>query len=168
MIYGWKYQTPKQFDDLLLNSDGEVLTGLWFEGSPDSVKHKSAAEIKDLPIFQEASRWLDLYFSGVAPDFTPKYRFGETSSFRAEVWGILEGIPFGQTMTYGQIAEKIAEVRGIKKMSAQAVGGAVGANPIGLIVPCHRVVGQNSRLVGYGGGLKNKMALLKLEGIAEF
>ena len=168
MIYGWKYQTPEQFDDLLLNSDGEVLTGLWFEGSPDGTKHHDDAETKDLPVFREVNRWLDLYFSGVAPDFTPLYRFGETSPFRAEVWKILEEIPFGQTMTYGQIAEKIAEARGIEKMSAQAVGGAVGANPIGLIVPCHRVVGQNSRLVGYGGGLKNKMALLKLEGITGF
>ena len=166
MICCWRYQTPEVFDELWMKSDGEVLTGLWFEDSRDASKHQGGAEEKDLPIFQEVSKWLDSYFKGVAPDFTPKYKFGEVSPFRAEVWKILEEIPFGQTMTYGQIARRMAEARGIERMSAQAVGGAVGANPICLIVPCHRVVGQNGQLVGYGGGVRNKLALLQHEGVA--
>lgn len=164
MIYQWKYQTPDGFSDMLMNSDGEYLTGLWFEDSGCTAKHVINGEEKELPVFQETTRWLDQYFSGKNPDFTPKYRIKNLTAFREEVIGIMNEIPFGKTVTYGEIAGKIAEHRGLKRMSAQAVGGAVGWNPICIIVPCHRVVGTNGSLIGYGGGMQNKIALLALEG----
>ena len=163
MKYIRKYQTPEGFSDLILVSDGIDLTGLYFEGSEDAEDINK--EEKDLSVFEDTVRWLDIYFQGKEPDFTPSYRTDETSSFRTEVWKLLAEIPYGKTVTYGELAQVIAKKRGIKKMSAQAVGNAVGANPICIIVPCHRVMGKNGNLTGYGGGLENKLALLKLEGI---
>lgn len=164
-MYKWKYKTPNGFDDILLNSDGEYLTGLWFIGSKDSVKHKSNCEEKELSIFKETCRWLDIYFSGKNPDFTPKYKIKKLTTFRKQVIDIMKEIPYGKTITYNDIAKKIAKEKGIKKMSSQAVGGAVGFNPICIIIPCHRVIGSNGSLTGYGGGLNNKIELLKSEGI---
>ena len=164
-MYKWRYGTLGEFDDIVLNSDGEFLTGLWFDGSSDSRKHVLDCEEKDLPIFEEVRRWLDIYFSGEAPDFTPKYKINNLTPFRKEAQEIMLKIPYGKTVSYGEIAKIIAESRGIAKMSARAVGGAVGWNPICLIVPCHRVVGANGSLTGYGGGIKNKIALFELEGI---
>lgn len=164
MLYQFKYQTPDGFNDLLMRSDGESLVGLWFENSVDAKKNILHCAEKDLPIFRETSRWLDEYFLGRQPDFTPQYKIENPTSFRCEVLDIVSDIPFGKTITYGEIAARIAERHGIGKMSAQAVGGAVGWNPICLIVPCHRVVGANGKLTGYGGGINNKIALLKLEG----
>ena len=153
------YTTPAAFDNLLMTSDGNVLTGLHF------VKSYSAVEPNDaLPIFKDVSRWLDIYFSGREPNFTPDFRIDNTTPFRKDVLEILNRIPFGKLLTYGEIAKSIAEKNGLAKMSAQAVGGAVGWNPIGIIVPCHRVVGANNKLTGYGGGIENKIALLRLEG----
>lgn len=146
-----------------MNSDGGFLTGLWFSGSRDSSKHVENCEEKELLVFGETAKWLDIYFSGKNPDFTPKYLIENLTPFRKEVIDIISSIPFGETLTYNDIAKIIAEKRGIEKMSAQAVGGAVGRNPICIIVPCHRVVGSNGSLTGYGGGIKNKTALLKLE-----
>lgn len=146
-----------------MNSDGGFLTGLWFFGSRDSSKHIENCEEKELPVFGETAKWLDIYFSGKNPDFTPKYIIENLTPFGKEVIDIISSIPFGETLTYNDIAKIIAEKRGIEKMSAQAVGGAVGRNPICIIVPCHRVVGSNGSLTGYGGGIKNKTALLKLE-----
>ena len=163
MIYKWVYKTPKEFDDMLMNSDGECLTGLWFIGSKDDSKHIVDCEEKDLPIFKETSKWLDIYFSGKNPDFTPKYKIKNLTPFRKEVSEIMNSIPFGKTLTYNDISKIIAKKRGIKRMSSQAVGGAVGWNPICIIIPCHRVVGSNGSLTGYGGGLKNKVALLAHE-----
>ncbi|MBO4919158.1 MAG: methylated-DNA--[protein]-cysteine S-methyltransferase [Erysipelotrichaceae bacterium] len=163
MNYVRKYRTPEGFSDLVMVSDGTYLTGLCFEGSED-IKDIGGEE-KDLPVFTDTVRWLDIYFQGKKPDFVPEYKADAASSFRKEVWKLLEEIPCGKTVTYGELAEKIAERKGIRKMSAQAVGNAVGANPICIIVPCHRVMGRNGNLTGYGGGLKNKLALLKLEGI---
>lgn len=148
-----------------MNSDGEYLTGLWFEGSRDSSKHKINCEEKELPIFQETSKWLDLYFNGKIPDFTPKYKINNLTKFRKEVSDIMNTIEYGKLLTYNDISKIIAKNRGIEKMSAQAVGGAVGWNPICIIISCHRVVGTNGSLTGYGGGIKNKIELLKLEGI---
>ena len=148
-----------------MNSDGEYLTGLWFEGSRDSSKHKINCEEKELPIFQETSKWLDLYFNGKIPDFTPKYKINNLTKFRKEVTDIINTIEYGKLLTYNDISKIIAKNRGIEKMSAQAVGGAVGWNPICIIISCHRVVGTNGSLTGYGGGIKNKIELLKLEGI---
>ena len=164
MTYTYTYKTPTQFSDMIMNSDGEYLTGLWFKGSKDSLKHETDCEIKELPIFLETCKWLDLYFSGKVPDFTPKYRISNPTPFRKEVSDIMNTIPYGKTLTYNDIAKMIAKRRGIEKMSAQAVGGAVGCNPICIIIPCHRVIGANGNLTGYGGGLQNKIELLKLEG----
>lgn len=163
MIYQWLYRTPDEFDDILLSSDGEYLTGLWFAGSRDAAE-QAMGEEKDLPIFRETCAWLDIYFGGREPDFVPKYRLQNLTSFRAEVMTELRKIPFGGTTTYGEIAKAIARARGLEKMSSQAVGGAVGWNPLCLIIPCHRVVGAQGNLTGYGGGMKNKVALLRLEG----
>ena len=163
MTYKYMYQTPENFSNMIMNSDGEYLTGLWFEGSRDSSKHIINCEEKEIEIFKETSKWLDIYFSGKVPEFTPKYKINNITDFRKEVIDIMNLIPFGETITYNDIAEKIAKKRGIKKMSAQAVGGAVGSNPICIIIPCHRVVGKNGKLTGYGGGIKNKEILLEHE-----
>ena len=160
----FKYKTPPGFDDMWMNSDGEVLTGLWFEGSRGQSKHRLDCEERDLPVFRETRRWLDCYFSGREPDFTPPYRIDGLTPFRKDVTDAMLAIPFGQTTTYGSIAAGIARKHGLAKMSAQAVGGAVGWNPICIIVPCHRVVGAGQSLVGYGGGIRNKAGLLSLEG----
>ena len=163
MIYIYKYETPNGFSDILMNSDGMYLTGLWFENSKDLSKHEKNCETKELPIFKETIKWLDIYFSGNEPDFTPKYKINNLTPFRKEVIDIINTIRFGETLTYNHISKIIANRRKIKKMSSQAVGGAVGWNPICIIIPCHRVVGTNGSLTGYGGGIKNKVALLTLE-----
>lgn len=163
-MYKYFYQTKDDIDDIVLTSDGEALTGLWFVGSFDETKHESTYEEKALPIFLETKKWLDSYFKGEEPIFTPKYKLNGTS-FKEEVWHILENIPYGQVITYGEIAAMIAKKRGLKKMSSRAVGGAIGKNPICIIIPCHRVVGINNNLTGYGGGINNKIALLRYEGV---
>ncbi len=156
MNYYYKYKTPQEFDDITLISDGKYLTGLIFDNS----------EIDNSPlaIFDQTCKWLDIYFSGKQPEFTIDLKLSSRSFFRTEVWDMLKNIDYGKTVTYGDMAKVIAMRRAVKKMSAQAVGNAVGANPICIIVPCHRVIGVNGNLTGYGGGLKNKIALLKLEG----
>ncbi len=111
---------------------------------------------KSLPIFEQSVRWLDIYFSGKTPDFTPPLCMQTTPFFVKAVWEIMLTIPFGKTMTYGEIADRIAKQKGLSKMSAQAVGGAVGHNSISLIIPCHRVVGTNGALTGYSGGIEKK------------
>ena len=117
---------------------------------------------QETPILLEAKRWLDLYFAGNKPDFMPPlHPIG--SAFRQAVWNILLQIPYGQTMTYGEIARQLAKKRGVSRMSAQAVGGAVGHNKISILIPCHRVVGTNGSLTGYAGGLDKKIKLLELE-----
>lgn len=164
MTYTQLYKTPINFSDIILKSDGEYLTGLWFVGSQDSNKHTANSIEKELKIFTQTAKWLDMYFSGKAPDFIPQYRIENLTSFRKEVIDIMLSIPYGKTVTYGEIANKIAKNHAVKKMSAQAVGGAVGWNPICLIIPCHRVIGANGSLTGYGGGIKNKISLLESEG----
>ena len=135
----------------------------WFDGQKYFADTLSVQrEEKDLDVFRRTDNWLDIYFSGKEPNFTPPLRMKGTE-FRQEVWQILLTIPFGKTMTYGEIARILADRRGIKSMSAQAVGGAVGHNPISLIIPCHRVVGTNGALTGYAGGLEKKAWLLDME-----
>jgi len=163
MTYKYYYKTPDGFSDMWMNSDGEYLTGLWFDGSRDASKHTYNCEEKMLPIFKDTIKWLDIYFSGKNPDFIPNYKIANLTEFRKEVIDIMLEIPFGEVKTYGEIAEIIAEKRGIAKMSSRAVGGAVGWNPICIIIPCHRVVGSNNSLTGYGGGIMNKVSLLKHE-----
>lgn len=161
MTYTYHYQSP--LGGITLSSNGTELTGLWFDGQKyfgDTLSKEF--EEKSLPIFEQSVRWLDIYFSGKTPDFTPPLCM-QTTPFRKAVWEIMLTIPFGKTMTYGEIAERIAKQKGLSKMSAQAVGGAVGHNSISLIIPCHRVVGTNGSLTGYSGGIEKKVQLLKLE-----
>ena len=149
--------------NILLAADEIGLTGLWFEGQKYFALHLDKEhEEKEIPIFEKVKEWLDIYFSGKEPDFTVPLHFTGTD-FQNEVWEILCTIPYGQTMTYGGIAERIAALSGVSRMSAQAVGGAVGHNKISIIVPCHRVVGTNGSLTGYAGGIERKMKLLSLE-----
>ncbi len=159
------YKTPAGFDDIMMKSNGESLTGLWFDGTRDCDKYMVGDIAYELPIFKETSRWLDCYFGGRQPEYKPQYIIENPTPFRKEILNIVSGIPFGKTVTYGDIAAIIAQNHGIAKMSAQAVGGAVGWNPICIIIPCHRVIGANNKLTGYGGGMMNKKALLRLEGI---
>lgn len=153
-----RYSNPNSYSDILMSSDGEYLTGLWFVNASDDLKHKNDYIKKDLPIFNQTIKWLDIYFSGKNPEFTPKYKIENLTPFRKKVIDIMNEIPYGEVVTYKDIAKKMD-----KKMSSQAVGGAVGWNPICIIIPCHRVVGTNGSLTGYGGGIKNKINLLKIE-----
>ena len=163
MQYISHYHSP--IGDILLAADNIGLTGLWFEGQKYYALYLDKDhEEKELPIFTETKRWLNIYFSGKEPDFSVPLHFTGTE-FQNEVWEILASIPYGQTMTYGEIAQKIAANRGLTRMSAQAVGGAVGHNEISIIVPCHRVVGTNGSLTGYAGGIDKKIALLTLENV---
>ncbi len=201
MTYTVHYNSP--LGGITLASDGHALTGLWFDGQ----KHFAAtltnesSEDSDLPVFEQTRNWLDLYFSGECPDFTPPLA-PKGTPFQQKVWRLLLAIPYGKTVTYGEIAQRVVETRLIaslhgatpqdallrgascsgaslrdaslqgtsiqgtlltKNMSAQAIGSAVGRNPISLIIPCHRVVGANGSLTGYAGGLERKKYLLELE-----
>lgn len=161
MQYTNSYLSP--IGNITLAGDGEKLTGLWFAGqkyfgSTLTLNH----EEKELPIFRETKAWLDLYFNGKMPDFTPPLSLNG-SPFRLAVWELLLQIPYGTVMTYGELARKVAGKSGLKSMSGQAVGGAVGHNPISIIVPCHRVVGSSGSLTGYAGGIEKKISLLTLE-----
>lgn len=167
MYYIRKYNSP--LGEITLASDGEALLRLWFDGQKyaDDIPIKKCVEEpadgSGISVLKETERWLDIYFSGRASDFTPKLSFEGVSSFRRKVFEILLGVPYGKLTTYGQIARRLEAETG-KRVSAQAVGGAVGHNPIALIVPCHRVIGANNSLTGYAGGLDKKAFLLKLEG----
>ncbi len=163
MQYISYYHSP--MGRMLLTGDVIGLTGVWFDGAKYSVDClEDEQEEKELPVFGQTKEWLNIYFSGGKPDFTP-YLHMIGSAFQLAVWEILLQIPYGKTTTYGEIASKIAKQRGMSKMSAQAVGGAVGHNKISIIVPCHRVIGANGSLTGYAGGLDKKEYLLTLEGI---
>lgn len=161
MMYTQNYESP--LGSILLAADETGLTGLWFRGEkyfadvldPDHTE-------RETPVLQQAKRWLDVYFSGQEPDFTPPLH-PVGSPFRQEVWALLLQIPYGQTTTYGELAKQIAAKHGLARMSAQAVGGAVGHNEISIIIPCHRVVGTSGSLTGYAGGMDKKVKLLTLE-----
>lgn len=162
MMYTCTYKSP--LGNILIAADDIGLTGLWFEEQKYFAHgiDLSDSEEKENNILKETTKWLDLYFKGENPPFTPKlHPMG--SEFRKQVWGILLTIPYGQTVTYGEIAAKLAAPMGLSHMSAQAVGGAVGHNRISIIIPCHRVVGTNGSLTGYAGGIDKKISLLELE-----
>ena len=161
MTYTQHYDSP--LGGILLAADDVGLTGLWFDGQKYFARGLSNERIaQETPILTEAKRWLDIYFTGKKPDFTPPlHPIG--SAFRRSVWEILLQIPYGQTATYGEIARQLAKKQGLDRMSAQAVGGAVGHNEISIIIPCHRVVGADGSLTGYAGGISKKETLLKLE-----
>lgn len=190
MQYTFHYDSP--LGSMIAASDGKALTGLWFDGQKyfDGTFALSHEE-KMLSVFSETKKWLDTYFSGKKPDFTPPLAMNATL-FRKAVWKILLAIPYGKTTSYGEIAEKIVRqryavrcaaarnsaqhtartaktrefcnVKLASRKSAQAVGGAVAHNPISLIIPCHRVVGTDGSLTGYAGGIDRKIKLLTLEG----
>lgn len=161
MQYTNHYSSP--IGAITLASDGTHLTGLWFDGQKYFAATLSGEQKEEnLPVFEQTKQWLSEYFQGKIPAFTPPIGLNATT-FRLKVWNILLQIPYGHTMSYGQIAAEIAADNGLASMSAQAVGNAVGHNPISIIVPCHRVVGQNGSLTGYAGGIDKKIHLLKLE-----
>ena len=157
MYYYTDYPSP--LGEILIVSDGEAICGLWFYGQKyfKSSIDDDLIERSDLDIFKKAIRWLDSYFKGLNPKFDFKLD-PQGSDFRLKVWKILLEIPYGETVTYGEIALKLSQ-----SMSAQAVGGAVGHNPIAIMIPCHRVLGADGKLTGYAGGIERKIELLKLE-----
>ncbi len=159
----YTHHYPSPLGGITMASDGSALVGLWFDGQKyfaDTLSSECREE--PLRVFDETGRWLDLYFSGKAPGFLPALNSRGTA-FRRTVWDILLTIPYGQTMTYGEVAALAAKRLGRPQMSAQAAGSAVGHNPISLIIPCHRVVGADGSLTGYAGGLERKARLLELE-----
>lgn len=150
---------------MTMTSDGVRLTGLWFDGQKYfPVSRVAACERRSLPVFDQTRRWLDRYFTGRNPGAMPFVGM-EGSPFRLAVWRLLQEIPRGRVVTYGSIARRLSILAGGARVSAQAVGGAVGHNPVSIVVPCHRVVGSDGRLTGYAGGLERKVALLELEGV---
>ncbi len=157
-MYYKKYQSS--YCTLIMISDGEYLTGLYFDSYCDIREYNEA----NLDVFDETIKWLDCYFEKTVPSFLPKMKLIGTD-FQKEVWKILLSIPYGKSMTYGDIASIVASKRGTNKMSSQAVGQAISKNPICIIVPCHRVLGKNNTLTGYAFGLENKKILLELEDI---
>ena len=162
MIYTQHYESP--LGGILLAADETGLTGLWFDGEKYYADNLAAEhEARDTQALGAAKRWLDVYFAGKEPDFLPPLR-PAGSPFRQSVWEILLRIPYGKTVTYGEIARRLAEKSGRARVSAQAVGGAVGHNEISILIPCHRVVGTGGSLTGYAGGIDKKIHLLELEG----
>lgn len=165
MFFSTRYPSP--IGMLTLACDGAHLTGLWMEGQKyfGGAIPEPMTERDDLPVFRAAKNWLDRYFAGQKPEISelPLHPIG--GEFRQEVWKILCEIPYGEVVTYGDIAKKMAAQMGKKTMSGQAVGGAVGHNPISIIIPCHRVVGASGSLTGYAGGVDKKVKLLALEGV---
>ena len=160
-IYTQNYQSP--LGEIVIASDGTAITGLWLVGQRHfDIELEGCITDKDLPIFDEVSHWLDIYFTGNNPGEIPAVHMNGTL-FQLEVWQILQTIPYGKLITYREIAELIAKKRGIAKMSARAVGNAIGRNPISILVPCHRVVGSDGKMTGYAGGIERKVKLLKLE-----
>jgi methylated-DNA-[protein]-cysteine S-methyltransferase len=167
MYYSTTYQAPIKQITLACDDDGGSLVGLWTEGQkyfgdtiPETMK-----ENNDIPLFRTVKKWLDRYFAGEKPDIAELQLAPIGGEFRQSVWNILCGIPYGKVITYGDIAKKLASKMGRESMSSQAVGGAVGHNPISIIIPCHRVVGANGSLTGFSGGIQMKMKLLELEGV---
>jgi len=161
LTYFQKYESP--LGRMIMAGSGEGLAGLWFEDQkyfPDGLA--AEPEEKRLPVFELTANWLDLYFSARVPDFTPPLDLG-ANGFRRRIRELLLAIPYGGTTTYGALARQLAAERGITRMSAQAVGGAVGHNNVAIIVPCHRVIGADGSLTGYAGGIERKKALLELE-----
>ena len=163
MTYIQHYDSP--LGGILLAADEIGLTGLWFDGQKYFARGLSNERIaQETSVLAEANRWLDIYFTGKEPDFTPPLHPAGTP-FQRTVWALLGQIPYGETTTYGALAQTLAARVGLASMSAQAVGGAVGHNPISLMLPCHRVIGAGGNLVGYAGGLPRKRYLLELEGV---
>lgn len=178
MIYTKIYQSP--IGKLFLAAENEALIGLWIQGQkyfPEKLFSGQVCGVEpageDCGILARTGTWLNQYFAGERPGpeqlkMTPGADLGilpPVSDFRQQVWKLLLEIPYGEVVTYGELASRLARQRGLPGMSAQAVGGAVGHNPISIIIPCHRVVGAGGSLTGYAGGVERKRRLLKLEGV---
>lgn len=158
---------PSPVGVITLACDGDSLVGLWLEGQKyhgDTIP-ETMTEKDDMLVFAAAKKWLNQYFSGQKPAIAALPLAPIGGAFRQGVWSILCEIPYGEVMTYGDIAKKMAVMLGKESMSSQAVGGAVGHNPISIIIPCHRVVGSNGSLTGFAAGVKTKIKLLELEGL---
>ena len=162
MYYSTNYESP--LGEMLIVSDGETICGVWFYGQKHFKSTVVGKTIHDdgLSIFKKAKQWFEDYFNGKNPQINFQLK-PEGSKFRQKVWKILSEIPYGETLTYGEIASKISP-----NMSAQAVGGAVGRNPISILIPCHRVLGSDRKLTGYAAGLDKKIELLKIENITAY
>ena len=159
MYYRCHYASP--IGKLTIASDGLHITGLWMEGQAYfAAGHHDPLDMPELPVFQAAGSWLDRYFAGCSPSCKELPLLPRGTAFQQKVWGVLAQIPYGQTITYGQIANTMGAA-----MSAQAVGGAVGRNPVSIMIPCHRVIGFGGKLTGYAGGIERKKWLLRHEGI---
>lgn len=154
-MYATDYASP--LGEMLIVSDGQSVCGVWFLGQKHFPSFENLIRSDNLTVFREVKNWFDDYFNGLNPEINFKLK-PQGSRFRLEVWKILSEIGYGETSTYGEIASKISPT-----MSARAVGGAVGHNPISILIPCHRIIGSDGRLTGYAGGLDRKRELLKLE-----
>ncbi len=165
MLYTATYPSP--VGNITLASDGNHLIGLWIKGQKyyGGTLSEEWMTQKDIPVFVSAKKWLDRYFAGERPSIAELPLAPVGGEFRQNVWSLLCQIPYGEVITYGDIAKKMAVITGRENMSAQAVGGAVSHNPISIIIPCHRVVGKNGSLTGYAGGIDVKIKLLTLEGV---
>ena len=166
MYYATEYLSPLGKVTMACDEE-EHLVGLWLKGQKHFLATLSENPVyrDDMSVFAQTKDWLNRYFAGEQPASEELSLSPAGGEFRQDLWGILCRIPYGQVMTYGEIAKRIAEKRGLQSMSSQAVGGAVGHNPISIIIPCHRVVGSGGSLTGYAGGVENKIKLLKLEGV---
>ena len=165
MVYKTYYDSP--VGKLFIASDGENIIGLCIEGQKyylDKIEKEGILK-KDLSIFNKTKKWLDRYFKQEKPEISELSLMPEGNAFRQCVWEFLCEIPYGETITYGDLAKKVAEKLKKPSMSAQAVGNAVGHNPISIIIPCHRVVGKNGSLTGYAGGIDKKIKLLEIENV---
>lgn len=163
MFYFSEYRS--RLGKIILAGNADALCGLWFDGQKYCPKIPEAAErisYKNLPVFAKTRRWLEAYFNGENPSSTAISIKPAGTPFQVRVWELLCGIPYGETRAYGELAEMLEANNGVKT-SARAVGGAVGRNPISLIIPCHRVLGKNGKMCGYAGGITRKIALLQLE-----
>lgn len=165
MYYSTKYKSP--IGDILIASDEYNIIGLWIGKQKyiGNTMPKDICENNDIPILRQAIAWLEDYFAGRKPDLSRLALAPIGGEFRQQVWKILTEIPYGELTTYGSLAKEVAKRMGKDRMSAQAIGGAVGHNPISIIIPCHRVVGSNNSLTGYAGGLDMKVKLLEHEGV---
>lgn len=165
MFYYTEYDSP--IGKITIASNGSELVGLWLEGQKHFMDTLPEVPVyqAESDLFKRISDWLDRYFAGKKPDICELPLSPIGGEFRCRVWRYLCEIPYGEVTTYGAIAKRIAADLGKEKMSAQAVGGAVGHNPISIIIPCHRVVGANGNITGYDGGIEKKIQLLTLEGV---
>jgi len=165
MFFHYIYHSPLGVIQLLANQDALLKLSLKGQAFPEPLESVRSVSADESPVLKAAADWLDAYFAGKKPSISTLSLAPQGSAFRQSVWELLIQIPYGEVRTYGDIAQEIAAKRGIAKMASQAIGGAVGCNPISIIIPCHRVIGSNGNLTGYGGGIDLKIKLLSHEGV---